>query len=101
MNDPDTNLYHLYISIPVEFDDGEVIAYRDKSIGTILDDQEFFEIITLQEWLTEQFLDYITWDLAKPLTTEVIDYAFEVFRTLGIKPKNCKYIEGDVNDINK
>jgi len=98
--EPDIDLCHLYISIPVEYDDREAIAYRDKSIMQILDDQNFFEIIVLQDWLADQFLDHIKWDLSKPLTTKIISRAFEDFHNLGIKPKNCKYIEGDINDTN-
>ena len=100
---PDCDLYCLSISIPTGYKDGEAIGYKYKSIGDILDDQNFFDLIVLEEWISQEILDYIDWNLDKPITMESIEKAFLVFNTLGINPKRCIYVEpekpkGGIND---
>jgi hypothetical protein len=95
MSKCETNLYHLYISIPVDYKDGIEKSFRDKSIGSILDDNDPFELIVLEEWITGQILLHIDWDYSKPLTIDTIRKAFEMFTVLGIRPSECKYIEDE------
>lgn len=89
----DVNLYHLYISIPSGYEHGSPVTYRDKSVGLILDEQDVFELIVLQDWITDNILKYIDWDLTKPITTKNVAKALELFANLHLKPTNCTYRE--------
>jgi len=106
MNIPSVNLYYLYISVPLSFEKGLPIAYTEKSIGSILDDKNTFELIILGEWIQDQFMDSIGWNLDKEITVEMVAKALEHFVNLGIKPTKCTYVDptfikGDINDNNK
>ena len=59
------NLHDLYINIPTGYAQGTPVGYSQKSIGDILDDQDWFELAMLQEWISQQFLDLIDWDITK------------------------------------
>ena len=101
MNLPDINLYHLYISVPTGYKEGKPISFQQKSIGQILDEQEFFDLVTLEEWITTQFMNHVGWNLDKPVTTEVMAKVFEDFVVLGICPVNCCYIEDETQEKEK
>lgn len=91
----DVDLYYLYIQIPTEYKEGKTVGYRSKSIGDILDNQDFFELVILERWINEQILSYINWNLEEPITSDIIEKALKVFGALDIKPKKCQYIESD------
>ncbi len=91
----DVNLYYLYISIPTGYKDGEVTGFDEKSVGEILDNQDFFELVTLEKWISTQFLNHINWKIEKPITSEIVAQALEDFENLGIKPENCTYVDPD------
>ena len=90
----DINLYDLKINIPFEFDSqGLVMAYQLRSIGDILDDKEWYELYTLQDWVTTQFLKYLDWDIRKEITTDNIARVIQTFEMLGIAPTNITLIK--------
>ena len=91
MDSPDTYLEHLYISIPIAYDNGKPVAYQDKSIAAILENQDVFEISVLKEWASDQLLG-TRWDFKDPITQNDIEDLFHKFDTLGIKPTKCKYM---------
>ena len=101
MTNPDVNLYYLHISVPAGYKEGEPTGYNDISIGEILDKQDAFELIILQDWITDQFLRKIDWDLAKPITTQIVANALVVFKQLGIEPKPFIYIDPNFKKGNK
>ena len=86
---PTTDLYHLKIYIPTSFNrNGQPEAYELKSIGEILDNKDWFELYTLQDWVTKQFLEYVEWDITKLITEDNIARVLHVFDMLGIEPKS-------------
>lgn len=89
----DINLHHLFIQIPTQFKEGLAVAYISKSIGEILDSEDFYELVHLQEWISDQIMAHIGWHMKEPITTEVIANALKMFDTLGIKPEGCTYAE--------
>lgn len=104
MKIPDVNLHHLFLPIPVKYVNNHPVAYEPKSIGDILDGQDLCELIVLQDWISDQLMDYIDYDLQKPVTAESVAKAFEVFANLGIKPKGivCAENYGEIdNDIDE
>ena len=95
MNEVD--LYCLYISVPTAYEEGVPVGFKDKSIGDILDQQDIFELVVLQDWISDQYLEHIGWHLQNPVTTEIIEVALTSFERLNIKPINCKYYEEKEN----
>jgi hypothetical protein len=84
---PNIDLYDLKINIPYQYNSHAVpIAYELKSIGDILDNKDWFELYTLQDWVTSQFLKYLDWDITKELTVENIARVIHTFEMLGISP---------------
>ena len=91
---PDIDLHDLKINIPYQFDShGEIMTYQLKSIGDILDDKDWFELYTLQDWVTSQFLKYLDWDITKEITVENIARVLHTFEMLGIQPTQIQ-LEG-------
>ena len=90
------NLYHIKISIPTSYEKGSAVAYVYKSIGDIINDEDWFELCRLEEWISKQFLEFIGLDLQQDNKQSIIDSMSEVFRLfhqLGIKPVDCIYDE--------
>ena len=91
---PPTDLYHLKIYIPASYTrDGQPAAYETKSIGDIIDDKDWFELYTLQDWITKQFLEYVEWDISQLIEEDNIARVLHVFNMLGIEPKSI-FLEG-------
>lgn len=90
------NLYHIKISLPVSFEDGSAKAYTYKSIGDIINDEDWFELCRLEDWVSRQFIDFVGLDLLSDNKQSIIDSmgeVFSLFHQLGIKPVDCIYDE--------
>ena len=96
MEIPDTNLRHLFLNIPTQYKKGKPQDFTYKSIADILTDKDIFELVYLQDWISEQILRYIGWDLKTPITSENIAQAFELFSNLNIVPTGCIYSDDDI-----
>jgi hypothetical protein len=94
-NEGYTDLYHLKIYIPTRFTkDGQPESYDLKSIGSILEEKDWFELYTLQDWITKQFLKYCDWDISQTIDTDNIARVFQTFDMLGIEPESI-ILEGN------
>ena len=99
MADGYTDLYHLKIYIPNSYTkDGQPESYDLKSIGQILEDKDWFELYTLQDWVTKQFLKYLEWDITKEIDTDNIARVIQTFDMLGIEPESIIYEGNESNE---
>ena len=87
----DIDLSKLNISVPTSFVDGKPASYHSKSIADIIDGGDWFELVTLQTWINNQFLTHIEWDIRKEITDDNVARALLVFQILGIEPTKCTY----------
>jgi hypothetical protein len=89
MTDNYTDLYQLKIYVPTTYDSrGQPLGFDLKSIGEILEEKDWFELYTLQDWVTKQFLMYLEWDITKEIDTDNIARVIQTFDMLGIEPKS-------------
>lgn len=102
MDKPDIDLNHLYIKIPILFPKDKIHLFEYKNVFSILEKQNPFDLVSLQEWVGNQLFQHIDWELIT-LNVESVTRAFILFDVLGIKPKDCIYDEkGDLlDDLNK
>ncbi|GAG43080.1 unnamed protein product [marine sediment metagenome] len=87
----DIDLEKLNISVPTKFVDGKPVSYNSKSIAKIIDGGDWFELVTLEQWITKQFLDHVEWDIRKEIDDSSVGRALLVFQILGIEPTECTY----------
>jgi hypothetical protein len=89
--DADIDLEKLNISVPTMFADGHPKSYESKSIAKIIDGGDWFELVTLEQWINKQFLEHVEWDIRKEITDDNVARVLLVFQILGIKPTDCTY----------
>jgi hypothetical protein len=87
----DIDLNKLNINVPTKFVDGKPVSYDSKSIAKIIDDGDWFELVTLEQWINKQFLEHVEWDIGKDITDDNVARVLLVFQILGIKPTDCTY----------
>ena len=87
----DIDLDKLNISVPTSFEDGKPVGFQSKSIAQIIDDGDWFELVTLEQWITRNFLEHVEWDIRKDITDDNVARVLIVFQILGIKPIDCTY----------
>ena len=87
----DIDLNKLNISVPTKFVDGKAVSFESKSIAQIIDGNDWYELVTLQQWISKQFLDHVEWDIGKEITDDNVARVLLVFQILEIKPTDCTY----------
>ena len=87
----DIDLSKLNISVPTSFVDGEAASYQSKSIADIIDGGDSYELVTLELWINQQFLEHVEWDIGKEITDDNVARVLLVFQILGIEPTECTY----------
>ena len=98
MTDNYTDLYQLKIYVPTTYDArGQPQGYDLKSIGEILEEKDWFDLYTLQDWVAKQFLEYLEWDITKEIDTDNIARVIQTFDMLGIEPSSIVN-EGNTED---
>ena len=87
----DIDLNKLNISVPTSYVNGKPVSYQSKSIADIIDGGDYFELATLQIWITDQFLEHIEWDIERNINDSNVARALLVFQILGIEPTKYTY----------
>lgn len=95
-------LNSLYLQIPVQYE-GEELHYYQKSVQTIIDDQDPHELHHLYEWLSRQFMTRCGISSFLEITKDAVMAILSEFEVLGIKPVDCYYDPNGDNeyDTNK